>query len=162
MVTPARPASSRSPKPARFTVARSVAASASAGSASRAPAACTSASRATFRPSSERNHVLIPVAVAISACGTPRRSRARIRQRRSSDGARKRRSTIGAAVRWAWRVDSQASPRSSIQRIGASSGSSASGSTPRTAREVLDGAGPRGILGERAGAGLLEARGAPC
>ena len=52
------------------------------------------------------------------------------RQRRLSDGARNRRRTIGAALRWASRVLSQASPSSSIQRITASA---SSGSPPSAA-----------------------------
>ncbi len=69
---------------------------------------------------------MIPVASWSVVSDTPRRSRPKRRHSRESEGATKRRRTIGAAERWANRVDSQASPRSSIQRIG----SSASGSPP--------------------------------
>ena len=84
---PGRPAS-RSPKPARLTVASSSTASGSAGSPMRAPIASTSASSATLRPSLDRNQAAIPVASPTTACGTPRRSSPRSRHRRLSEGAR--------------------------------------------------------------------------
>ena len=157
---PGEAASSRSPNPARFAVASSVAASPAGSSPALArvsPAARTSASRATLRAISARNHGAMPVASWIVASGTPRRSRPRRRQRRESDGSRKRRRTIGAAVRCAWRVDSQAAPVSSTQRIGSSSASSSSAGAAVDRGEVVERRRPARVLGERPGTGLLEA-----
>ncbi len=50
----------------------------------------------------------MPVVPPMTASGTPRRISPRIRHSRLSDGSRNRRNTIGAAVRWACRVDSHA------------------------------------------------------
>ena len=70
--------------------------------------------------------------------------------------------TIGAAVRWAWRVDSQAAPVSSTQRIGSSSASSASSEAarrpPRGSRTPASSSGPRRAARRRP----ARARGAPC
>ena len=160
-VTPASAASSRSPKPARLTVARSVVAlGVRRDRPGAGPRLATSASRATLRPISARNQVCDPGRHRDRRPGArPVAGAPRTRHRRSSDGARKRRRTIGAAVRWAWRVDSQASPPSSIQRMrrvvsasrgrprarrqdrgqvvdasGAQAGSSASGPAPACSR----------------------------
>ncbi len=127
--TPARAAISRSPRAMRLAVASSVAA-ASPGSAIAAPVSRIRPSSATERPSSATNQGLIPVASTSAGSPTPRRRSASTRQSRLSEGARNRRRTIGAALRWARRVLSQASPSSSIQRMTASA---SSGSPPRAA-----------------------------
>ena len=149
---PARSASSRSPNPARLTVARSSAAGASPGSASRGPASLTSASSATLRPISARNHGAIPVAPPMTASGTPRRIRPRIRHSRLSDGSRNRRRTIGAAARWAWRVEFArlarlVDPGDRLVGVGVAR---------VDAGQVAHRRAPGVVLGQRPDAGLLE------
>ena len=90
----------------------------------------------------------------MTASGTPRRSRPSSRHSRLSLGSRNRFRTIGAADRWAWRVDSHASPAlvdpadrlvvETLLRAGVHGG------------EVVEDGRPGGVLGERPDAGLLE------
>jgi hypothetical protein len=61
-----------------------------------------------LRPISARNQAEIPVTSPTTASGTPRRSSPSSRHNRESDGSRKRFSTIGAALRCANLVLSQA------------------------------------------------------
>ena len=88
------------------------------------PVVSTSASSATLRPISARNQAAIPVASPIDRLRHAAAEQAEEPPQPAVRRRRNRRRTIGAAVRWAWRVDSQAWPASSTQRIG----SSASGS----------------------------------
>jgi hypothetical protein len=56
----------------------------------------------------------MPVTPRIRSAGMPRRSRARIRHSRESDGARNRFRTIGYAARSAWARASHSRPPPSI------------------------------------------------
>ena len=94
----------------------------------------------------------MPVASPTTASGTPRRSRPSSRHSRLSDGSRNRRRTIGAAVRWAWRVDSQACARlvdPADRLVGL-------GVAGVDAGEVVERRRPGVVLGQRPDAGLLE------
>ena len=112
----------------------------------------TSRSSATFRPISARNQAEMPVASPTTGSGTPRRSRPSSRHSRESDGSRNRRRTRGAAVRCAWRVDSQAwpllvDPVDRLVRVRVAG---------VDAGEVVERRGPARVLGQRPDPGLLE------
>ena len=122
-----------------------------------APAARTSASRPTLRPISARNQGEMPVASRMVSWGTPRRSSPSTRHSRESDGSTNRRSTIGAAERWAKRVLSHASPRSSTQRITSVLVLARSVAARVHGGEVVERRLPRRVLAQRSGARLLQA-----
>ena len=115
---------------------------------SASPIARTSRSRAIARSNSERNQDVMPVTPRIVSAGMPRRSSARMRQNRESDGARKRFRTSGYAARSAWACASHSSPPPSMLTIGSADGG---------LHQVVERGAPAGVLGQPARARLLEA-----
>ncbi len=162
--TPARAASSRSPKPARLAVASSAAAVGVGRVRQPRAESATSRSRPTARPNSARNHGCDPVAW-MTASGTRRRSSARTRHSRVSDGARKRagRSAPPRAPRAGSTRRLPVGVEPGDRRVVASGPSSpvdvrrvVAAAVARHRGEVVEARRPGRVLGQRPDARLLE------